>query len=638
MKRILVITLVLAVMVVPSFGSIFAQETDVGTPRNETLIFQTFDRQTQTPDQMNPLMAYAIWRGFRELGWGWLWEMDTATGEPYPELADGMPEILNDEHTLFRFKLKEGIYWSDGVEFTADDVIYTLDVYFEDQGSTLTWFGIPVITNYVKSYKKIDDYTLEIETVNPAYDFVTVLGVNTWGGRLDIVPKHIFEQQENLAEFRNTYPVTLGPYTVKEFDPSGFWQLWELREDWQRSAWGWMDQDGFMPKYILYKDFGPEETRSLAFVQNQYDVDTFMSPDSIKAAQDLNEHITTWSKQLPYHNMDDACGYGVLMNVQRPPLDMVEVRWALALSLDLKSVAYNALSGEVKVSPLPMVDWKALRPVYFDPLLPWLRDLELADGYKPFDEGFAADLADILRQTGTAESEIPQTPEALSEGFGVGWWKYDLEEAGNLLTSVGFTKNGDGNWVLPSGEEWELQLVIPGDWNKVMQRVGFSIADSWRKGGIQVNVRQVDNAEYEEVENYNYQKEGAQLNWTNCHFTPNYLYNWRDYTTANIHAVDDSDNYNYNQMQWGNETVDSLLQEATQLENTTDRFREIGREIIKEYVSNMAYINVINIPTTIPTNEYYWTNFPKQDNYYAQPYSWWSSVKMTVVNIQPTGR
>ena len=39
--------------------------TDVGTPRSETLIFQTFDRKAANPDQMNPLMDYAVWRGFR---------------------------------------------------------------------------------------------------------------------------------------------------------------------------------------------------------------------------------------------------------------------------------------------------------------------------------------------------------------------------------------------------------------------------------------------------------------------------------------------------------------------------------------------------------------------------------------------
>lgn len=297
--------------------------TDVGTPRSETLIFQTFDRKTATPDQMNPLMQYAVWRGFRELGWGFLWETDTGTGESYPELAEAMPEVLNDEHTQFRIKLKEGIYWSDGVEFTTDDIIYTFDAYFGGIGK-LTNGNISRVTNYVKNYKAIDKYTFEVETVKPAYDINTVLGVYTWASAFIPVPKHIFEKETDLSAFRNTYPVTLGPYVVKEYDPNGFWQLWERREDWQRSAWGWMGEP--KPKYVLYKDFGPEESRVLAFVQNQYDVDTFMSPDSIKGAQQRNDKITTFSPKMPYHNMDDACGYGVLMNQQKPPLDKPEVR------------------------------------------------------------------------------------------------------------------------------------------------------------------------------------------------------------------------------------------------------------------------------------------------------------------------
>jgi ABC-type transport system substrate-binding protein len=97
--------------------------TEVGTPRNETLIVQTFDGKTDNPSNMNPLSgSYSIWRGFRELGWGYLWEMDTATGKSYPELAADMPKVLDDKHTQFQVSLKPGIYWSDGVEFTADDV------------------------------------------------------------------------------------------------------------------------------------------------------------------------------------------------------------------------------------------------------------------------------------------------------------------------------------------------------------------------------------------------------------------------------------------------------------------------------------------------------------------------------------
>ena len=55
-------------------GASLAQEmTDVGTPRNETLIVQTFDGKTANPNAQNPFNLYAIWRGFRELGWSFLW-------------------------------------------------------------------------------------------------------------------------------------------------------------------------------------------------------------------------------------------------------------------------------------------------------------------------------------------------------------------------------------------------------------------------------------------------------------------------------------------------------------------------------------------------------------------------------------
>ncbi|MCA9889248.1 MAG: ABC transporter substrate-binding protein, partial [Anaerolineae bacterium] len=574
MKKSFLFTVVLALLLV-SVGLVSAQEmTDVGTPRNETLIFQTFDRQTQTPDQHNPLMNFAIWRGFRELGWGFLWETDTGTGESYPELAAEMPIPLNDEFTSFEVRLKQGVYWSDGEEFTADDVIFTLDAYRELQG-TSTWFGVARINAYVSDYEKIDDYTVRIDTINPAYDFSTVLGVYTWGSAFIIVPEHIFSQVDNLAEFRNTYPVTIGPYTVKEFDPNGFWQLWELREDWERSAWGFLDEDGYMPQYILYKDYGPEETRSLSFVQNAYDVDTFMSPDSIKAAQARNEYITTFSPDMPYHNMDDACGYGVLMNLQRAPLDLPEVRWALALSLDLANVGINSVNGEFVASPLPMVDTQILRPIYFEPLISWLEELTLADGYQPYNANWSAEFVDTLGQMGA--QDLPEDPM----NFGIGWWKYDPEEAGNLLSSVGFTQNTDGIWQLPSGEVWDLEFVIPGDWNKVMQRVGFSIADSWRRAGIQVNVIQVDNAEFGVVQNTNAERV-TMLNWTNCIFTPNYLNSWNNVELEYVNDADATDTNSGNQYQWSNATVDQLVKDAKQIETTTEEFRQIGREIIQQ--------------------------------------------------------
>ena len=605
--------------------------TDVGTPRNETLIFQTFDRQTSNPDLMNPMLSYAVWRGFRELGWGWLWETDTGTGESYGELADGPAEVLNDEHTKFRINLKEGIYWSDGEEFTADDIIYTLDTNFACRDVATRVGGV---VNYVKegSWVKIDDYTLELETNNPAYDIQQNLGVRTWGSNLVPLPQHVFETYENPCEDKNTYPVTLGPYTVKEFDETGFWQLWELREDWERSSWADLDQDGYMPQYVLYKDYGPEETRSLSFVQNDYDVDTFMSPDTIKASQARNDAITTFSPTMPYHNMDDACIYGMLINLQKSPYDLKNVRWAMALSLDLKSVALNALSGEVIVSPWPVADTQILHPLYYAPNQEWLESFTLDDGYSPFNPNFGAELAESILASGVDAAEVPED----TTDFGIGWWNYDLDQAAKLLEGEGFTKNADGNWLLPSGEEWIVNLTVPGDWNKVMQRTGFAVADSWRNAGIQVNIRQVDSAEHSSVQRINAQHD-VQYMWLNCIFTPSWMGAWQEIEPGHIKAGDSQETNDGNRFQWDNETVYQLVADSKSLEQDSDEFFANGHAIMKEFVTDMAWINMMNIPTTIPTNEHYWTNFPKADNYYAVPYSWWSSAKEMVASVEPTG-
>ena len=257
----------------------------------------------------------------------------------------------------------------------------------------------------MKSYEKVDDYTVRVETVKPAYDFATTLGVYTWGSDFNIVPKHIFEKETDLAAFKNEYPVTLGAYTLKSYDPNGQWHLWERREDWQRSATAPLGEPA--AKYVFYKNFGDEQTRTLAFIKNEYDVDTFMSPDSIEAAQAQNQNVHTFAATLPYHDMGDACSYGIILNNQKAPLDKPEVRWALALALDLPNVGVNSMSGQFRASALPMPDTQITRPAFFEPLQQWLNDLTLSDGYKPYNPNFGADMVTKLTEMGMDASQLP---------------------------------------------------------------------------------------------------------------------------------------------------------------------------------------------------------------------------------------
>lgn len=608
--------------------------TDQGTPRNQTLIVQTFDGKTATPDQMNPLNNYAIWRGFRELGWSYLWEDDTSTGKSYPELADGMPKVLDDAHTQFEVKIRQGVYWSDGVEFTTDDIIYTLDTMFKNK-TKLTNGNVATLTSYIKSYKAIDKYTFQVETANPAYDFVTVMGVYTWASAFIVVPKHVFEKQADVTTFKNTNPVTLGPYTIKAFDPNGFWQIWQLRDDWQRSGWGNLGQPKV--KYVYYKDFGTEETRTLAFSQNQYDIDTFMSPDSIAAAQAKNNNIQTFSPTLPYNDMNDACSYGVYINQQKAPFDKAEVRWALALTMNLQQVGITAMNGQFKASALPIADTPITNPVYVQPLTQWLKDLKLSDGYQPFNANFGTDLVAKLKDQGMPDSALPKGDD-VAKSFGAGWWKNDPAEAEKLLNSAGIKKGSDGFYTTPDGKPWSVEFVIPGDWNKVMQRIGFSIADSWKKAGFNINARQVDNGEFGTVQSTN-SKFTMMLNWSNsCVYNSNYLNTWRSWNPQYVKDVNSSEALTGNYIRTTDPTIFKLIDDSKKLDNTSQPFIENGKSIMKQLVTGMQEINFMNIPTTIPTNSYYWKNYTKQNNFYAAPYSWWSSFKKQIVTIEPTGK
>lgn len=628
-------------LLAPVLGALMASTamaqtvTDVGTPRSETLVVQTFDNRSPNPTAMNPLNQYAVWRGFRELAWGYLWEMDTSTGQPYPEMADGFPEVLDEDHTHFRVKIRPGIYWSDGEEFTVDDIIFTMETSFKYRDQ-LT--NVSTVVNLVEegSWEKVDDYTLEFKTVETSFDLVTVLGVYTWGTGFNIVPEHVFGPLgDDVTTFENIDPVTLGPYTMHSFDPNGFWQLWERREDWERSSYGFMGEPA--PKYVLYKGFGPEETRVLAFVQNQYDIDTFMSPDSIKAAQARNEHIETFAPTFPFHDMGDACSFGVRFHQQKEPYNLPEVRWALALTMDLEQVGLSALSGEFVATALPVADQPITRSVYYKPLEDWLVNFAFEDGYQPFDPDFNINLAQRLLDEGADASKLPQGDEAIKEAFGAGWFKHDPAKAEELLASVGMTKGADGYYTMPDGSPWLMEFVYPGDWHPVLQRLGLSIADSWRQAGFNVNARQVDSGEFGTYWGTNSVFQTI-LHWQEtCIFQDNWLRNWRVLSPEYVLPADSTDRIVGNYLRVDDQRIFDLVAKSIDLPLDSEERLANGLEVMKVMVEDMMVIPVMSIPTTIPTNNYYWQNYPKADNFYALPYTWWSSFKKTVLNIEPTG-
>ena len=114
---------------------------------------------------------------------------------------------IEDNGKILRFKLKEGIFWEDGVELTAWDVEFTYKLVISPNT------GSPYAEDFlrVKSFKVIDKYNFEIE-----YEQFFARSVATWMSA--ILPKHILENQNIRETTFARKPVGAGPYRLKSWE------------------------------------------------------------------------------------------------------------------------------------------------------------------------------------------------------------------------------------------------------------------------------------------------------------------------------------------------------------------------------------------------------------------------------------
>ena len=132
---------------------------------------------------------------------------NTKAGSTYPWLAQKYD--WNSDGTAITFTLRDGVKWSDGKAFSADDVAYTFSLM--QNNKALNYNGLP-ITNTATSGN-----TVTITFSSPEYTNIYAIAGQSW-----IVPKHIWSQQSNPSTFADPTPVGTGPFTMDKFTPQGF--------------------------------------------------------------------------------------------------------------------------------------------------------------------------------------------------------------------------------------------------------------------------------------------------------------------------------------------------------------------------------------------------------------------------------
>ncbi|UED87882.1 ABC transporter substrate-binding protein [Streptomyces profundus] len=137
-----------------------------------------------------------------------LFFLNTARQEdPVPLL--GTAYDWNEDGTELSISLREGVEWSDGEEFTADDVKFTFDMLREhDAINSIGFDGETTV---------VDPTRVTVAFDAPAYMNVANLLGRTW-----IVPEHIWSDVEDPSTDTMTEPVGTGAYTLGEFKPQAF--------------------------------------------------------------------------------------------------------------------------------------------------------------------------------------------------------------------------------------------------------------------------------------------------------------------------------------------------------------------------------------------------------------------------------
>lgn len=179
----------------------------------------------QNPVQFNPL---APGQGAEQLTMSLVYDGLFNVGpdfEPVPRIAESWE--VSDDATTYTFHLRDGLQWSDGEPITADDVVFTYNLFADPavaSANAAPFSGVVGFEEFqegsadsLEGLVAQDDQTVTITLTNPTPGYLAQFGIG-----YGILPEHVLGEVEPSAvmehEFFQLPTVSSGPYTMREFN------------------------------------------------------------------------------------------------------------------------------------------------------------------------------------------------------------------------------------------------------------------------------------------------------------------------------------------------------------------------------------------------------------------------------------
>ena len=238
-----------------------------------------------------------------------------------PALATSW-EVAPDEKS-WTVHLRDGVTWHDGVDFTADDVKFTFDAYFDDDIGCPTGAFIKDIIGSKDNIVVVDPLTVKFNLPKPYAYFVGGVLAPPQGY---ILPKHVLENVAAADWKTHTFntasgsytvgsytahgPIGTGPYVYETYDPTTFSNTMTKNANyWNKAALEAAGQFGIETLYVQQiEDSDP----AIAALKSG-DVDVLDSQYSLQTK--LSSIEQPWGDYVSY----DAFGVQELgFNMQHP--------------------------------------------------------------------------------------------------------------------------------------------------------------------------------------------------------------------------------------------------------------------------------------------------------------------------------
>jgi peptide/nickel transport system substrate-binding protein len=252
-------------------------------------------------------------------------------------------EYTQTSPTTWVLKLRKGVKWHDGSNFTADDVIFSIA---RMQGPTS---NVKVYGTALGKTKKVDDFTVELTTPVPNATIPDILA----GGNLFIMSKawseknkvekvQDYKTKEETFAVRNT--MGTGPFMLVSREPDVKTVI-KKNPNW----WGIKEKlfEGNVDE-VIYRPIRAAGTRVAALLSGE--VDFILDPpvqDIDKLKQDSN--ITVFEgreNRIIFIGMDQARDELLYSDVKgKNPFKDKRVRMALYQSVDVEALKRSVMRG-----------------------------------------------------------------------------------------------------------------------------------------------------------------------------------------------------------------------------------------------------------------------------------------------------